>query len=394
MGFASLFMDTSSELIHALVPVFLVSVLGASAVAVGVIEGIAEGTAAVTKVFSGALSDFLRRRKALMVFGYALAAFTKPVFPLAPSVGWVFAARFVDRIGKGIRGAPRDALLAEIAPPPLRGAAFGLRQSLDSVGAFAGPLLGVLLLGAWAFDVRTAMWVAVVPAILCVLLLVVFVREPEPRGAADSAGGKASPRVPLRFADAKRLPGRYWAVVALGAVFTLARFSEAFLVLRAQDVGLELAYVPGVLVAMNVVYALGAYPAGAASDRMRARTLLLTGLVALIAADAVLAVASTAPVVLAGAGLWGLHMALTQGLLSKLVADASPEDLRGTAFGLFNLVAGGALLLASVIAGFLWEHFGPAATFVAGGGFAALAAAGLLAGGGLAGRFRQRPGAG
>jgi MFS family permease len=382
MGFASLFMDTSSELIHALVPVFLVSVLGASVVAVGVIEGIAEATAAITKVFSGALSDFLRRRKALMVFGYALAAFTKPVFPLAPSVGWVFAARFVDRIGKGIRGAPRDALLADIAPPTLRGAAFGLRQSLDSVGALAGPLLGVVLLGALAFDVRTAMWFAVVPAVLCVVLLVAFVREPEHLHAAGA------PRAPLRVADAKRLPGRYWAVVALGGVFTLARFSEAFLVLRAQDVGLGLAYVPAVLVAMNLVYALGAYPAGAAADRLRARTLLLLGLVALVVADLVLAVASSAAVVLAGAALWGLHMALTQGLLSKLVADAAPADLRGTAFGVFNLVGGVALLLASVIAGVLWEHVGPGATFVAGAAFAALAAAGLAVG---RGGSRKRP---
>jgi MFS family permease len=383
LGLGSLFMDTSSELIHSLLPVFLVSVLGASMVTVGVIEGVAEATASFMKVFSGTLSDYLGRRKWLMVSGYALAAFTKPIFPLAHSVGWVFAARFVDRIGKGIRGAPRDALIADVTPANLRGAAYGLRQALDTVGAVLGPLLALAFMAWLADDIRTVLWIAAVPAFVTVALLILYVREPEPTDPV----GAARPR--LTLADARRLPWRYWLVVLLGAVFTLARFSEAFLVLRARDVGLAIGYVPVVMVVMNVVYAAAAYPAGAAADRFRQRYLLLIGLALLVAADLVLAVAATPVVVFAGAALWGLHMAFTQGLLSKLVADAVPADLRGSGFGVFHLVSGGALLLASVIAGTLWSAIGPAATFLAGAAFAAAASAGL-AGKGVGSLFRKK----
>jgi MFS family permease len=375
LGFGSLFMDISSELIHSLLPIFMVAGLGASMVTVGLVEGIAEATASVMKVFSGALSDYLGKRKFLLVLGYALAAFTKPIFPLATSVGWVFAARFIDRIGKGIRGAPRDALVADITPPAMRGAAYGLRQALDSVGALLGPALAVALMIWFANDVRTVMWFAVVPAFITVALLIAYVREPERESAQVSA------RKPLALADAKRLPPHYWLVVLLGAVFTLARFSEAFLVLRAHDVGLELSYVPLVMIVMNLLYAGAAYPAGAAADRFSRRALLILGLALLIAADLALAFAPSPLVVFAGAALWGLHMAFTQGLLSKLVADTAPADLLGTGFGIFNLVSGGALLLASVIAGALWSAYGASATFMAGASFAAVAAIGLLVAG-------------
>ena len=365
-------MDISSELVHSLLPIFMATVLGASMVTIGIIEGVAEATAAVTKVFSGALSDYFRKRKFLVVLGYGLGAITKPVFPLATTIWWVFGARFVDRIGKGIRGAPRDALVADVTPPELRGAAYGLRQSLDSVGAFVGPLLAVAFMIWLANDIKAVLWIAVVPAFLAVLLLIVALREPEP---SEHASGS---RNHLTFADAKNLSLRYWLIVALGAVFALARFSEAFLILRAQDVGLAVGYVPVIMIVMNVVYALFAYPAGAAADRLSTRTLLLLGLVVLIAADVVLALAASAGIAFLGAALWGLHMALTQGLLAKLVADTAPAELRGTAFGIFNLVSGGALLLASVIAGLLWSVFGASATFIAGASFAALAAMGLL----------------
>jgi len=372
LGFGSLFMDASSELIHSLMPVFLVTTLGASMVTVGIIEGVAEATASVIKVFSGALSDYLGKRKFLMILGYGLAAFTKPIFPLATSVSWVFTARFIDRIGKGIRGAPRDALVAEIAPPTLRGAAYGLRQALDSVGALIGPLLAVLLMIWLANDIRAVLWVAVVPAFIAVALLFFYVREPE-RATADGPV-----KVPLKIVDARRLPMHYWLVVLLGAVFTLARFSDAFLVLRAQDVGLGLAFIPVVMIVMNIFYAGAAYPAGAAADRVSHRTLLLLGLVFLLAADLVLAYAGSPLIVFVGAALWGLHMAFTQGLLSKLVADTAPAELLGTGFGIFNLVSGGALLLASVVAGSLWSAFGASATFLAGAAFATLAIIGLL----------------
>jgi MFS family permease len=372
LGFASLFMDASSELIHSLLPVYMVNVLGASMVTVGVIEGMAEATAAVLKVFSGALSDFLGKRKFLMVLGYALAAFTKPIFPLASSLGWVFTARFVDRVGKGIRDAPRDALVADITPPALRGAAYGLRQALDSVGAVVGPLLALGLMIVFANNMRAVMWVAVVPAFITVALLIVYVREPEKAAAQGT-------RDRLTLAKIGRLPLRYWRVVLLGAVFTLARFSEAFLVLRAQNVGLELGYVPLVMIVMNLFYAGAAYPAGAAGDRVSQRALLLVGLGLLIAADVVLAFAASSLFVFAGAALWGLHLAFTQGLLSKLIADTVPAELRGTGFGIFNLVSGGALLLASVVAGALWSSRGPTATFLTGAVFAAVSFIGLVA---------------
>jgi len=367
-----MFMDASSELVHSLLPIFMTTTLGVSMVTLGVIEGIAEAAAAITKVFSGAISDYFGRRKALTVAGYGLSALTKPIFPLATTVSWVFIARFVDRIGKGIRGAPRDALIADIAPPQLRGAAYGLRQSLDSVGAFVGPLLAVAFMIWLGNDIKAVLWIAVVPAFLAIFLLVAALREPMPaRQAAD-------PRRILAISKVSRLPLRYWLVVTLGAAFTLARFSEAFLILRAQDVGLTLSFIPGIMVVMNIAYSIVAYPAGILGDRASARRLLVAGLLVLVAADIALALASSAWMTFAGAALWGVHMALTQGLLSKLVADTAPADLRGTAFGLFNLVSGIALLLASVIAGSLWSTFGAPATFLAGAVFAMLAATGLL----------------
>jgi len=371
LGFVSLLMDVSSEMIHALLPVYLVVVLGTSMLAVGVIEGIAEATAAITKIFSGALSDRLGRRKLLAAAGYGMAALTKPVFPLAETVGWLIAARFVDRIGKGIRGAPRDALVADLAPPEMRGAAFGLRQALDTVGAFLGPLLAIGLMWLTADNFRLVFWVAVLPAAGAFLLIMVAVREP-PRPPS-----LAPVRAPLSRAELAKLGRAYGWVVAIAAVFTLARFSEAFLILRAQGLGLSLALVPAVLVVMNLVYALAAYPAGMLSDRMDRRRLLALGLIVLIAADLALAFAGGLAAVALGVVLWGLHMGLTQGLLAALVADTAPAELRGTAFGVFHLVSGVATLLASVIAGALWDRAGPAATFLAGAGFAAVALVGL-----------------
>jgi MFS family permease len=354
-------------------------------ITIGLIEGLAESIAMVTKVFSGALSDRLRRRKPLVVIGYALGALTKPVFPLAGSIGWVAAARFTDRVGKGIRGAPRDALVADITPARSRGAAYGLRQALDSVGAFLGPLLALLFMSILASDIRAVLWVGVAPAFIAVALLITFVREPE-RAGDDAGNAGASKKPPISWRSARLLKRRYWMIVALASVFTLARFSEAFLVLRAQNVGLAMAYVPLVMVVMNVVYASLAYPAGHASDRINHRVLLLLGLVVLIAADFVLAFAASIPGALIGSALWGLHMALTQGLFSKLIADEAPIDLRGTAFGLYNLATGIAVLLASVIAGALWSGVGPTATFLAGVVFASVAALGIV---GYAARVRR-----
>jgi MFS family permease len=370
LGFVSLLMDISSEMVHSLLPLFMVGTLGASALVVGLIEGLAEATALIVKVFSGVLSDWWGKRKWLAVFGYALGALTKPLFALAPGIGTVLTARLLDRVGKGVRGAPRDALVADIAPPDMRGAAFGLRQSLDTVGAFLGPLLAVGLMLLWANDFRAVFWVAVVPGLLAVALLVLGVREPD-RPAGERRGN------PIRHENLRRLGSAYWWVVGLGAVFTLARFSEAFLVLRAAQSGVPVALVPLVMVAMNGVYAASAYPFGRLSDRMDHRTLLALGLAVLIAADLVLAAPAHWATVLAGVVLWGLHMGMTQGLLATMVTDTAPADLRGTAFGFFNLVSGVALLLSSAIAGLLWDRLGASFTFYAGAAFSGLALLGL-----------------
>ena len=364
LGLVSLLMDISSELIHALLPVFMITALGASTVTVGLIDGIAEATAAITKVFSGALSDRIGKRKLLVGIGYGLAALTKPIFPLAGTTSEILAARFLDRIGKGIREAPRDALIADITPPAIRGASYGLRQALDTVGAFTGPLLAVGLMALYADNFRAVFWWALLPAGLAVLLLLFGVREPDDVKATPAKG-----RWPIRTAELKRMSPAYWIVVATGAMFALARFSEAFLILKAQADGLALTLLPLVYVWMNVVYASVAAPAGILSDKIGRRTMLLGALAVLTTADLVLGFVPGLVGTILGVGLWGLYLGLSQGLLSALVADTAPDDLRGTAFGVFNLVTGMALLMASTLAGWLWSVFGPTATFTAGAAF-------------------------
>jgi MFS family permease len=367
LGVVSLLMDLSSEMIHALLPLYLITVLGTSALTVGIIEGIAEATASIVKIFSGTLSDRLGKRKMLAAVGYGLAAFTKPIFPLAASVGWLVAARFIDRVGKGIRGAPRDALIADLTPTELRGASYGLRQSLDTVGAVLGPLVAIAMMLLLADNFTAVFWIAVIPAFLSFAVIVFAVRDP------DRPAGMAPVRSPLSTAELTRLGGPYWLIVAIATVFTLARFSEAFLLLRAQSVGLTLALVPAVMVVMNVVYAIAAWPAGAFSDRIGRYGLLAAGFTVLVVADLALAFGSSIAAVGIGVALWGLHMGLTQGLLAALVADTAPAELRGTAFGMFNLITGVATLTASIVAGALWDIAGPTGTFLAGAIFTAVA---------------------
>ncbi|MDR5751343.1 MULTISPECIES: MFS transporter [unclassified Caballeronia] len=373
LGCVSLLMDVSSEIIHSLLPMFLMASLGASATTIGLIEGLAEATAPIVKVFSGTLSDYLGKRKWLAVAGYGLGALSKPLFAVAPTIGIVVTARVIDRVGKGIRGAPRDALVADVTPPHLRGAAFGLRQSLDTVGAFLGPLLAVVIMLVWANNFRLAFWLAVIPGLLAVALLTFGIEEP-----AREAGTK---RVnPVRWDSIRQLGASYWWVVGVGAVFALARFSEAFLILRAMGSGVPIALVPLTMVAMNVVYALSAYPFGRLADTMNHVPLLVAGLVILITSELLLAHGSHWSVVLVGVALWGLHMGMTQGLLATMVAHTAPAQLRGTAFGFFNLLSGIVTLASSVIAGALWDGFGAAATFYAGAGFCVLTIALLLSG--------------
>ncbi|MDD5632626.1 MAG: MFS transporter [Methylococcales bacterium] len=371
LGFVSMLMDISSEMIHSLLPLFMVTTLGTSVFAVGIIEGLAESTALIVKVFSGILSDYIGRRKGLALFGYALGALTKPLFALASSTGIVLTARVLDRIGKGVRGAPRDALVADITPPHLRGAAFGLRQALDTVGAFLGPLLGVGLMLLWANDFRAVFWVAVIPGMLAVTLLFFGIQEPERSHSEERIN-------PIRRKNLQRLSASYWWVVAIGAIFMLARFSEAFLVLRGLQAGIPIALTPLIMVAMNVIYAASAYPFGKLSDRVSHKGLLSLGLIVLIAADVSLAQSNHWSTLLAGVALWGIHMGMTQGLLAAMVADTAPAGLRGTAYGFFNLMSGLAMLVASGLAGFVWDRFGSAMSFYTGAAFCLLALAGLV----------------
>ena len=359
LGGVSLLMDVSSEMIHSLLPLFMATTLGASVIVIGIIEGVAEATALILRVFSGVISDYVGKRKGLALLGYGLGALSKPLFAIAPTSGVVFSARMIDRVGKGIRGAPRDALVADVTPPEIRGAAYGLRQSLDTIGAFLGPLLAVALMFVWDNDFQSIFWVAAIPAVLSIALLGFGLKEPRTAVVQKRTN-------PLRRENLKKLSTAYWWVVAIGSIFTLARFSEAFLVLRAQQMAIPLFAIPLVMVAMNLVYSLTAYPFGKLSDSMRHSKMLQWGLLVLIAADIVLALSSHWSTLLAGVALWGIHMGMTQGLLAAMVAHTAPPELRGTAFGMFNLMSGIALLLASAGAGVLWEVLGAASTFYAG----------------------------
>ncbi|WP_341315640.1 MFS transporter [Paraburkholderia sp. IMGN_8] len=360
LGFVSLFMDLSSELVHALLPVFLVTTMGMNVMALGVLEGAAEATALIVKVFSGPLSDWLGRRKGLLLLGYGLAALTKPLFPLASTPGWVVTARLLDRIGKGIRGAPRDALVADVAPPEIRGACFGLRQSMDTIGAFLGPALAIALMFWFADHIRTVLWFAVVPAFIAIGLIAFGIDE------SGHAPARRTFRSPLHWRALREFPARYWFIVTIGATFTLARFSEAFLVLRAQQTGLDLAWIPAVMVVMSLAYSLSAYPVGVLSDQLDRRLLLALGMALLIAADLLLGMGQSVMSMFVGVAVWGLHMGFTQGILAAMVSETAPSTLRGTAFGVFNLACGLCMLLASTLAGWLWDRFGASTTFLAG----------------------------
>ncbi len=368
LGFVSLFMDMSSEAIHAVLPLYLMVGLGASALVVGLIEGAGEATAQIVKLFSGHLSDRMGRRKPLAVAGYGMSALTKPLFALAGGAGMVLVARLADRVGKGIRGAPRDALVADLVPEAQRGAAYGLRQTLDTLGALAGPALAMLILGLGG-SVKQVFWLALLPAVVAVAVLVWGVREPE-----QHVPGKVRPR--LNRAALVALGRPFWTITALGSVLTLARISEAFLILKAGEVGLGIALAPVVLILFNAVYATSAWPAGVLSDRIGTRGLLAAGFGLLILADLLLAFAPGLPTVLLGVALWGLHMGLTQGLLAAEVARHAPPAQRATAFGAFNLTTGIALLIGNAAAGGLWSLGGPGLTF---GIAAAVAGFGLIA---------------
>ncbi|TAH46859.1 MAG: MFS transporter [Elusimicrobia bacterium] len=370
LGLVSLFTDIGSEMVHSLLPLLLVGSLGASGLIVGLIEGTAEALVLIVKVFSGYLSDAWGRRKPLVLLGYGLAALSKPLFPMAGSATTIVAARLLDRFGKGIRGAPRDALIADVTPVEIRGSAFGLRQAMDTLGAVVGPLSAVALMTVLLGDIRAVLWFAVLPGLIAVALIVFAVREPE--STARPA------RLPITREGLASLGKPYWMLVAVAALLALARFSEAFLILRGAQLGLADAHVPLVLVAMSVVYALSAWPSGSFSDRYGRRALFVVGVLVLVLADGVLALATGPVGVFAGAALWGLHLGMTQGVLSAMIVDASGAQRRGTAFGVYGLATGIGLLMASVAAGAVWDGWGGQSTFAMGGVLAVITLAAAM----------------
>ena len=368
LGVTSLFMDCSSEMIHALLPVYLTGTLGLAMADIGWLEGAAEATALAVRVVSGRISDRIGRRKGLALFGYGLAAATKPVFPLASSAAEVIAARVIDRVGKGVRGAPRDALIADVTAPQLRGAAYGLRQTLDTVGAVIGPLLAIALMLATHDDTRLVFWAACVPALACVLTLAIFVHEPEATRPPPAARG------PL-LAGLSELPRAFWLVAAFGALLAAARVGEAFLVLRATGAGLAIAFAPLTLVAMSFVAALAAYPAGKIVDRWSERRLLIAASLTLAISEAALAASAGLPGAFTGIALWGLHVALAQVAFSTLVARTAPPHLRATGFGVFGLANAIAVMIGNVAFGALAASGGEGFAY----GVAAVAALAPLA---------------
>ncbi len=356
LGFTSLFMDVSSEMIHALLPLYITGTLGAGVAALGLIEGIAEATALIVKLFSGVISDITGKRKALALLGYGMAALTKPLFPLADGLNLIITARFLDRIGKGIRGAPRDALVADLVKPARRGEAYGLRQALDTVGAFIGPAIAILVLLVATDNIRLVFWIACIPALLAVATLFLFVPE------RDAPQGEQK-HFPISKAAMVELPPAFWLALAVSAALSFARVSDAFLVLRVAGLGLPLALTPLVLIAMNLIYSGLSYPAGLLADRVSKQRLLALGTLALALSALVLGIAPSLLYGALGLVLWGLHLALTQGLLATLIADATPAPLRGTGFGLFNLASGIAMLAGNALSGLLWDASGPKAAF-------------------------------
>lgn len=367
LGIVSLLMDLSSEIYHALLPAFLTVTLGLPVVAMGAIDGIAEGTANIAKLVSGRLSDRQQKRKPWILLGYGMAALSKPLFPLAQGALPVLGARFIDRIGKGIRGAPRDAMIADETPRELRGAAYGLRQALDTVGGFLAPLLAIGLMLLFAEDIRIVFWIAAIPAFLSFLFAWAMLKEPD-RRLADGATAVA-------WGGWRSLDKQVRRLILIGFLFGLARFSEGFLILKAMDVGLAPAWSPLVLALFSLAFMLLAYPAGSLSDRTDPKTVLLGGIAVLVAADLWLAQATSLWAVLVGVALWGAHMALTQGIFSRMIADAAPDHQRATSFGAFFFASGIAAVLASVGAGWLWDRGGPAETFTAAAGAAAVTGA-------------------
>ncbi len=372
LGLVSLFTDFGTKAIQSILPLFLVSVLGANVSIIGLIEGIAESTASILKLFSGALSDYWGRRKELAILGYGLSTAIIPLFALANSPLWVLVARFGDRLGKGIRVAPRNALVADVTPIEQRGAAYGLRQTLDTIGAFSGPLVATIILLISGQNFRLVFWVALVSGIISVCLLV--------KGIRETPSSKEKRSKLIQWDTFQQLGRNYWVLVLAATLFNLGHFSDAFLLLKAQHIGIANAWIPLSMIVMNFSYMLSAYPLGLLSDRMGRKQLLVVAFWLFSLVYLGFAWVQQPQQIWGLFALYGVYLGMSQGILLALVADVTPSELRGTGFGVINLVIGIILLPANLLAGFVWETANPQIPFLLGSFLAILASFILLLG--------------
>lgn len=374
LGAVSFLTDVSSEMIYPLLPVFLTVTLGASASMLGLIEGAAETTASLLKLASGWWSDRVKRRKPLIVFGYALASLVRPLVAVAQSASQVLVIRVTDRIGKGIRTSPRDALIADAVDPSIRGRAFGFHRAADHAGAFLGPIVAFALMHWWAVETRTVFWLALIPGALAVVTVVVFVKEPAGRARL------AEYETVARSATAEnQLPRSFWAYLGVLLLFTIGNSTDAFLLLRANQLGVPVTLVPILWATLHGVKSAASTPGGALSDRVGRVPTLVAGWTIFALVYVGFAFASAAWHAWALFIVYGLFYALTEGAERALVADIVPPGKRGTAFGWFNLSLGLGLLPASVLFGVVWDRAGAPAAFLMGGALAGMASILLVA---------------
>lgn len=353
-------MKISSVIVFTLSPLFMTQVLGASIFAVGILEGILEVITLLARIFSGIISDYIHKRKSIIVVGYIFALISRPFLALATRMEDVFLGRAFDRIGNGLDATPRDALVGDLAPPQIKGACYGLRESLSRAGSFAGALLVMALLWLTEGNFSLVFWIGSIPTVLALMVLVIFVKD-----SPNQQAQHKKPTHKFKLKDLKKLPLPFWLILLLSGLFMLSNFSGAFLILRAEQTGLDLHLTSLVMIIQNLATAGTAYPVGYLSDKMGRRSMMGVGIVLIVCSDLLLAWGGSLYTILGGVLLWGAEIGITQSILAVFLADTCPQDLRGTGFGLFHFINGCCLLLANVFAGWIWHDVNPSAMFLA-----------------------------